>query len=225
MIKLSAASLASLRALPSLNLTKKPPGSRPKTRALQVEGSASRDTANGMIVPRPRPFVLAPSVHRRWTVSMSGTARSQEPNPRVEQLRQEAAQRGKIVVAPSVAKADFWNWGEEVTAAVLAGADWLHFSVQDGRMAPRISIGSPVVKSARGRMPDVVFDVKLTVLEPEHRIAEFVRAGADIISVHPEATLQLPAVLHKIQASSSPSSNPLPAPSPASPLSPCSLSI
>ena len=124
---------------------------------------------------------------------------SDEPvNQRVERLRTDTQELDSVIVAPSVSKADFWNLGAEVLSAVHAGADWLHFSVQDGRMVPRISFGSPIIKSVRKRLPDVVFDVKLGVVEPEHRIDEFVRAGADIISIHPESTLHLAACIHKI---------------------------
>jgi len=119
---------------------------------------------------------------------------------RVDSLR--AARRdGRIVVAPSVAKADFFNLGQDLSAVVDAGAEWLHFSVQDGRMVPKISFGAPVVGCLRSRYPSTVFDVKLGVVEPEHRVRDFVAAGADIISVHPEATLQLPAVLDLISSS------------------------
>jgi len=126
-------------------------------------------------------------------------ARSEKPNPRVQRLRQAANERGKIIVAPSVAKADFWNLGQDLSTAVTAGAEWLHFSVQDGQMVPKISLGSPVIKSVRSRLPDTVFDVKLGVINPEYRIAEFAEAGADIISIHPESTLQFLPVLHEIK--------------------------
>mmetsp|Transcript_36813 Transcript_36813/g.103858 ORF Transcript_36813/g.103858 Transcript_36813/m.103858 type:complete len:302 (+) Transcript_36813:308-1213(+) len=153
--------------------------------------------ANAVNVPQ-RQLARMPG---RRTVLRSASSGSETPfNPRVDRLRYEAGVDGKVVVSPSVAKADFWNLGEELSAAVLAGADWLHFSVQDGRMVPKISLGSPVIKSLRSRLPEIIFDVKLGVFEPEHRVAEFARAGADIISVHPEATLQLPAVLHKIRS-------------------------
>jgi ribulose-phosphate 3-epimerase len=105
-----------------------------------------------------------------------------------------------LVVSPSVVKAGFYSLGQELQDVVDAGAEWLHFSVQDGRMVPKISIGAPVIASLRDHFPETVFDVKLGVVEPEHRVAEFVKAGADIVSVHPEATLQLPAVIHLITA-------------------------
>lgn len=116
---------------------------------------------------------------------------------RVDSLR-AARKEGRVVVSPAVAKADFFCLGQELQDVVDAGAEWLHFSVQDGRMVPKISFGAPVISSLRGHFPDTVFDVKLGVVEPEHRVAEFVKAGADIVSVHPEATLQLPAVLYLI---------------------------
>jgi ribulose-phosphate 3-epimerase len=75
----------------------------------------------------------------------------------------------------------------------------MHFAVLDGRLAPKMSLGSTVVSSLRRRLPETVFDVRLSVAEPEHRVAEFVTAGADIISVHPESTMRLGAVLDDIR--------------------------
>ncbi len=117
---------------------------------------------------------------------------------RVHNLIREYHNARNIVIAPSVAKADFYHLGHDLNAAVDAGAQWLHFSVQDGRMVPKVSFGSPVIAALRPHFPDTVFDVKLGCIEPMDRVSEFAKAGADIISVHPEATLQLPAVLHAI---------------------------
>ena len=96
----------------------------------------------------------------------------------------------EVVISPSVAKADFFNLGSELSACVDGGAEWLHFSVQDGRMVPKLSFGSPVVASLRHHFPDTIFDVKLGCVDPENRVDEFLKAGADIISIHPESTLQ-----------------------------------
>lgn len=104
----------------------------------------------------------------------------------------------RIIVSPSVAKANFLNLGADLAAAVDGGAEWLHFSVQDGRMVPKISFGAPIIAACRAAFPNTVFDVKLGCVEPEARVNDFVKAGADIISVHPEATLQLGAVINKI---------------------------
>lgn len=75
----------------------------------------------------------------------------------------------------------------------------LHFSIQDGRFVPKISFGSPVVSALRPHFPNTVFDVKLGVIEPEHRLNDFIKAGADILSFHPEATLQPAAVVQMIK--------------------------
>lgn len=106
--------------------------------------------------------------------------------------------RGRPLISPSVAKADFCNLLKDCTEAVEGGAELLHFSVQDGRFVPKISFGAGVISALRPHFPDTVFDVKLGVIEPEHRIKDFVKAGADIISFHPEATLQPAAVVHLI---------------------------
>lgn len=105
-----------------------------------------------------------------------------------------------VVISPSVAKADLLNLEHDLDAAVKGGAEWLHFSVQDGRMVPKISFGAPIVSACRKAFPMTIFDVKLGCIEPEHRVDDFVKAGADIISVHPESTVQLSAVINKIQA-------------------------
>jgi len=107
----------------------------------------------------------------------------------------------RIIVSPSVAKANFLHLGKDLEAAVDGGADWLHFSVQDGRMVPKISFGAPLVAACRDSFPRTIFDVKLGCIEPEARVGDFIKAGADIISVHPEATLQLGAVINKIAES------------------------
>jgi len=66
-------------------------------------------------------------------------------------------------------------------------------------MVPKISFGAPLVEACRKAFPDnVVFDVKLGCVEPEHRVDDFIKAGADILSVHPESTLQLGAVINRI---------------------------
>ena len=106
----------------------------------------------------------------------------------------------RIIVSPSVAKANFLTLGADLQGAVEGGAEWLHFSIQDGRMVPKITFGAPIVAACRDAFPNTVFDIKLGCIEPEHRVDEFIKAGADIISVHPESTLQLGAVISKIDS-------------------------
>lgn len=122
---------------------------------------------------------------------------SSEVNPRVSALRSPRP-AGQVIVSPSVAKCNLLKLGDECKAAVEAGAPWLHFSVQDGQMVPKVSFGSPVISALRPELPNTVFDVKLGCVRPEDRVPEFVKAGADILSFHPEATLQPAAVVHSI---------------------------
>mmetsp|Transcript_7992 Transcript_7992/g.23834 ORF Transcript_7992/g.23834 Transcript_7992/m.23834 type:complete len:258 (+) Transcript_7992:201-974(+) len=107
--------------------------------------------------------------------------------------------RVRNIVAPSVAKADFHTFGQELQACVDAGCEWLHWSVQDGHFCPKISFGAPLIAAERDHFPETVFDVKLTIDQPERHVASFAKAGADILSVHPEATKQLGAVLQMIK--------------------------
>jgi len=104
-----------------------------------------------------------------------------------------------VIISPSVAKADMLHLGADLQAAVDGGAEWLHFSVQDGKFVPKMGIGSPVVAAARAAFPSTVIDVKLGCVDPEYRVAEFAKAGADIISFHPEATKQPAAVVQAIK--------------------------
>ena len=91
-----------------------------------------------------------------------------------------------IVIAPSILSADFARLGEEVRAIDAAGADWIHVDVMDGHFVPNITIGPVVVKALRphSRTP---FDVHLMIAPVDPYLEAFAEAGADIITVHPEA--------------------------------------
>jgi len=91
----------------------------------------------------------------------------------------------KIVVAPSILSADFSRLGEEIKAVDAAGADWIHVDVMDGRFVPNITIG-PLIVSAIRPYTTKPIDVHLMIVEPEKYVADFAKAGADIISVHAE---------------------------------------
>jgi ribulose-phosphate 3-epimerase len=90
-------------------------------------------------------------------------------------------------LAPSILAADFRRLGDEIAAAEAAGADRIHVDVMDGHFVPNISIGIPVLEACRAatRLP---LDVHLMITAPERYLEAFVRAGADCVTVHAEAT-------------------------------------
>lgn len=104
----------------------------------------------------------------------------------------------RIEIAPSILASDFARLGEEVRAVEQGGADVIHVDVMDGQFVPNISIGIPVVASLRKatRLP---LDVHLMVDRPERFVEDFVRAGADRVLIHQEATVHLDRALSMIR--------------------------
>ena len=105
----------------------------------------------------------------------------------------------KIIVAPSLLAADFSKLREEIQEVESHGAEYLHLDVMDGNFVPNISFGAPVISSIR-KHSNLVFDVHLMVENPDRFIKDMVDAGADVITIHAEATKHLNRTIQLIKS-------------------------
>ena len=101
-------------------------------------------------------------------------------------------------IAPSILSADFTRLAEEIKAIEEGGATVLHFDVMDGRFVPNITVGLPVLKSVR-KFTQMTIDCHLMIVEPNRYAVEFVKAGANMVSVHVEADVHLQRTLTAIR--------------------------
>lgn len=103
-----------------------------------------------------------------------------------------------VLISPSLLSCDFANLEKEMDLLAQAGADWLHVDVMDGHFVKNITMGPPVLKSIK-KYAKLPLDVHLMIEKPERYVDDFLEAGADILTVHVEATKELPEIFKKIK--------------------------
>jgi ribulose-phosphate 3-epimerase len=104
-----------------------------------------------------------------------------------------------VKISPSILSSDFSKLGEEIEAITKAGADYIHIDVMDGNFVPNLTFGPPIIKAIR-KYTDLPFDVHLMIESPERYIKDYYNAGADIITVHAEASTHLHRTIQEIKA-------------------------
>jgi len=104
-----------------------------------------------------------------------------------------------LKIAPSILSADFSRLKDEIRAVEAAGADWLHVDVMDGHFVPNITIGPVVVEWVR-KVTDIPLDVHLMITDPDYYAPEFIKAGANSVSIHPDTCKDPNATLKKIRS-------------------------
>jgi ribulose-phosphate 3-epimerase len=106
-----------------------------------------------------------------------------------------------IIISPSILSADFARLGEEVSAVLAAGADWIHFDVMDNHYVPNLTVGPVVCEALRKAGITAPIDVHLMVTPVDPLVSDFAKAGASSISFHPEATQHVDRTIQLIRSS------------------------
>ena len=104
-----------------------------------------------------------------------------------------------VRIGPSIMTADWLRLGEQISAAESAGIDFIHLDVMDGRFVPNISFGFAIIEAVRS-ITSLTLDVHLMIIEPERYVDRFVKAGADVVTVHVETSKHLHSTLQAIAA-------------------------
>jgi len=139
---------------------------------------------------------------RQRSIKVSATTSGRAAMPAIEAThRVDKFSKNDIIVSPSILSANFAKLGEQIKAVENAGCDWIHVDVMDGRFVPNITIG-PLVVDAIRPVTDLPLDVHLMIVEPEQRVPDFIKAGADIVSVHCEnaSTIHLHRTINQIKS-------------------------
>ena len=103
-----------------------------------------------------------------------------------------------MIVSASILNADFARLGKEIQTVDQAGADWIHLDVMDGNFVPNLTFGAPIIQSIR-KCTNKPFDVHLMIDKPERYIKEFINAGADYITIHPESSDKIAEIIQLLK--------------------------
>ena len=103
-----------------------------------------------------------------------------------------------VRIAPSILSADFSRLGDEIAMCEAGGADWIHVDVMDGRFVPNLTFGTKVIETVR-KLTKLPIDVHLMVVEPESYFDDFAKAGANVLTIHPEVSPHLHRQLARIR--------------------------